>query len=80
MFIRCTFRLSNRIIRDSQDLLLEKFACENGITSVSQKLSQYIKSKTEYDAFIDKYEVFGAREKSVEEAARMVGLKVPNNR
>jgi hypothetical protein len=40
-------------------------------------IEEYVESKDAFDHLIEKYDVFLPKEKSVEYAAKIVGLKVP---
>jgi predicted helicase len=80
MITRQFLRLSKRNIPQADDLTLIRFAREQSISGIPEKLTSYIKSKEEYDSLIKKYEIFGGKEKSIEDSARMVGLELPRNR
>ena len=45
--------------------------------SIEGKLREYMKAKTIYDSLLSKYDVFKQKEKSVEYAASVVGLRTP---
>ncbi len=59
-------------------MILAKFASRNKL--LQEKLANYVAAKKVFDDLIMKYEVFTAKEKSVAEAAKLVGLKVPVDR
>ena len=46
-------------------------------SSIEGKLREYMKAKTIYDSLLSKYDVFKQKEKSVEYAASVVGLRPP---
>ena len=58
-------------------MLLEQFAKETGQVDLSLKLQAYVKAKSDYNELLDKYEVFGSKETSTGEAAKLVGLQLP---
>lgn len=62
---------------ERKNLLLDQFARDSGHSKVTAKLTEYMDAKGRFDELIAKYEIFGAKETSVQDAARMVGLKVP---
>ena len=75
--IRRTVCSSSMMRGEQKDLLLDQFARESGNSKVTAKLTEYMEAKGRFDELIAKYEIFGAKETSVQDAARMVGLKVP---
>lgn len=75
--IRRTLRSSYLVPVGRNNLLLDQFARNSGNSKVAAKLTEYMDAKGRYDELIAKYEIFGAKETSVRDAARMVGLEVP---
>ena len=74
------FRLvARRLCVARADLLLEQFARRSGKAQLSAQLAEYMQAKKEFDDLIEKYEIFSAKEKSVEDAAKLVGLHVPKS-
>ena len=44
------------------------------------KVESYLNAKSDYESLLSKYDVFKQKEKSIEYAAAVVGLKPPKNR
>ena len=57
-----------------------------GIVNANQKtfrwnkVESYLTAKSDYESLLSKYDVFKQKEKSIEYAAAVVGLKPPKNR
>lgn len=60
-----------------RDLILDIFAARISRPEISEKLTEYINAKNEFRALIKKYDVFCDKSKSVDDAAKLVGLRVP---
>ena len=62
------------------ELLLNKFAAKVNRPEISAMLANYINARKSFCDLIDKYEIFSNKTKSVEEAAKLVGLRPPNTK
>jgi hypothetical protein len=69
-------RLARLCVKQA-DLLLEQYAQRVGAPGISSELSKYLEAKKEFDSLAEKYEIFNQKEKSVESAANLVGLRLP---
>lgn len=68
-----------RRLCDKKELLLEEYAKRTNNTLLSKQFAEYVKAKEEFDFLLEKYAVFGSKEKSVSDAAQLVGLKLPSS-
>jgi hypothetical protein len=70
--------VSRRLYCDKKsELLLSKFAAKENRPEINAMFANYIGARKVFCDLIDKYEIFSDKTKSVEDAAKLVGLRPP---